>query len=396
MMFSYYLRKALRDRAYIFWALAFPLLLMTCFSVTFMGPSKGEVDFEPVKSSVIYVSESAFSEEFGNVLQNLSDPEIVKNSNMGYNHAIVEMIEVSSQENAEKMILDYDLEVLFLVDGEAEKIDVKVGDSVNTTTLMVARSVVESYRRNYQIMKDAAMTAPDKIQLVMDSISDQISVMKAKSSFLGEDGTSANVYAWYFYSTIVMGMFFNVTPGVHTVFDIQGDLSGYGMRTSVSPKKKSAILLSSFMARYVVACSVTFFDLLALKYIFKVPVGNRILEIILFVLIGNLFSMSLGALFGLFTKGDENQRDGKATGLIMLSVFLSGEMIVVLPGFLEKYCPIVNRLNPATIMNFAFFRLVNYSSLEGFWMNLIKIAGATVVFLTIAILKLRREKYAAL
>ena len=141
---------------------------------------------------------------------------------------------------------------------------------------------------------------------------------------------------------------------------------------------------------------MTFFDLLALKYIFKVPVGNRIPEIILFVLIGNLFSMSLGALFGLFTKGDENQRDGKATGLIMMSVFLSGEMIVVLPGFLEKYCPIVNRLNPATIMNFAFFRLVNYSSLEGFWMNLIKIAGATVVFLTIAILKLRREKYAAL
>lgn len=396
MMFSYYLRKALRDKAYVFWALAFPILLMTCFHVTFMGPAKGEVDFEPVKCSVIYVNESAFTEEFGNVLQNLSDPATVKNSNMGYNHEIVELIAANSQEEAEKMILDKKIEVLFLVDGEAETIEVKVGDSVNTTTLMVARSIVESYRRNYQIMKDAAMTAPDKIQPVLDSISDQISVMKAKSTFLGEDGTSANVYAWYFYSTIVMGMFFNVTPGVHTVFDIQGDLSGYGMRTSVSPKKKSAILLSSFLARYVVACFVTFFDLLALKYIFKIPVGNRILEIVLFVLLGNLFSMSLGALFGLFTKGDENQRDGKATGLIMMSVFLSGEMIVVLPGFFEKYCPIINRINPATIMNFAFFRLVNYATLDGFWMNLIKIAGATVVFLTIAILKLRREKYAAL
>ena len=396
MMFSYYLRKALRDRGYLFWALAFPILLMTCFNVTFMGPSKGEVDFEPVKCSVVYVSESAFSEEFGNVMKNLSDSETVKNSNMGYNHAIVEMIEAGSQEEAEKMILDKKLEVLFLVDGEKENIDVKVGDWVNTTTMMVARSVVESYRRNYQIMKDAAMTAPDKIQLVMDSISDQISVMKAKSSFLGDDGTSANMYAWYFYSTIVMGMFFNVTAGVHTVFDIQGDLSGYGMRTSVSPKKKSAILLSSFMARYVLACVVSFFDLIALKYFFKIPVGNRLMEIILFVLIGNLFAMSLGALFGLFTKGDENQRDGKATGFIMASVFLSGEMLVVLPGFFEKYCPIVNRINPATIMNFAFFRLVNYATLDGFWLNMIKIAGATVLFLTIAILKLRREKYAAL
>ena len=164
MMFSYYLRKALRDKAYVFWALAFPILLMTCFHVTFMGPEKGEVDFEPVKCSVIYVNESAFTEEFGNVLQNLSDPATVKNSNMGYNHEIVELIAANSQEEAEKMILDKKIEVLFLVDGEAETIEVKVGDSVNTTTLMVARSIVESYRRNYQIMKDAAMTAPDKIQ----------------------------------------------------------------------------------------------------------------------------------------------------------------------------------------------------------------------------------------
>ena len=53
MMFTYYLRKTLRDKAYIFWSLAFPILLMTCFNVTFMGPAKGEIDFKPVKSTMI-------------------------------------------------------------------------------------------------------------------------------------------------------------------------------------------------------------------------------------------------------------------------------------------------------------------------------------------------------
>ena len=396
MMFTYYLRKTMRDKGFVFWSLAFPLLLMLCFNVTFMGPARGEVDFKPVKSSVIVESESAFSEEFQTVLTNLSDAETVKSGNMGYNHAIVELIDSASKEEAEKKILDNDIQVLFLVDGENENIEVKVGDGANMTTLMVARSVVESFRRNYTIMKDAAMTAPDKIELVMASISENVPVMKAKTTYLGDDGSSANVYMWYFYSTIVMGMFFNVTSGIHTVFDIQGNLSGAGMRTSVSPTKKSKILLSAFFARYALACVITFFELFAMNRFFDIPVGNRLFEIVVFVLIGNLFSMSLGCCFGLFAKGDENARDNKATAFVMLSVFLSGEMIVQLPGLLEKSCPIVNQINPATIMNFAFYRLVNYPTLNGFWMNLIKISFATLVFLAVSIMKLRREKYAAL
>ena len=396
MMFTYYLRKTLRDKGDIFWSLAFTLLLMLCFNVTFMGPAKGEVDFKPVKSSVIVESESEFSKEFETVLSNLADSETVKNSNMGYNHAIVELLDSGSREEAEKKILDKDMEVLYLVNGEKETIEVKVGDGANMTTLMVARSIVESYRRNYTIIKDAAITAPDKIEAVMKSLSESVPVMKAKTTYLGDDGSSANVYMWYFYSTIVMGMFFNVTSGIRTVFDIQGNLSGAGMRTSVSPSKKAKILLSAFFSRYSLACAMTFFELFCMNKFFDIPVGSRLPEIILFVLIGNLFSMSLGCCFGLFTKGDENARENKATAFVMLSVFLSGEMIVQLPGLLEKSFPILNQINPATIMNFAFYRLVNYPTLTGFWMNLLKIAIATVVFLGISIMKLRREQYAAL
>ncbi len=395
MMYTYYLRKALRDKGFIFWSLAFPLLLMLCFTVTFKSPSESEVNFSPVKSAIVIGSEGVYSEEFENVVKNLADAEYVKNSTLGYSHEILNLIPVNSVEEAEKMILDNKLDVLFIADGQKEKVDVKVGDDPATTTLMVARSVVESYRKNYTIMKDAAMTAPEKMEQVVRSMSDSISVMKAKTTLLDEEGKSANVYTWYFYSTIVMGMFFNATSGVNTVFEIQGDLSGTGMRTSISPKKKWKILLSAFGARYSVCCAIAFFHLVILNKVYNIPMNNRVFELVVFVLLGNLFSMSLGSLIGLFTKGEQNQREGKATGLIMLSVFLSGEMIMVLPGLFEKYCPIINKVNPATIMNFAFYRLVNYPTLTGFWFNMIKIAAATVVFLTIAILKLRREKYAA-
>lgn len=392
-MFKYYLRRALRDRASMFWSLAFPLLLMLCFSVTFMPAARGEFDFDPVKCAVIRESEGAFADEFDAVLEELSDAEKVKASNLAFDHEVVQVVEAASLEEAEKMILTKQIHVIFLVDAEKNQINVKVGEDPSTMTLMVARSVSESFRRNYTLVQDAMTTAPNTLEQVMACLNEDVSVMKQKGTLLGD---ANNPYLWYFYSTIVMSMFFNCSAGVKVVFDIEGNLSGYGMRTSISPMKKSKILLSSFFARYLIADAITFFHIFSMKTFFDVPMGNRLPLLILFVLVGNLFSISLGSMFGLFTKGNHDMREGKATGLIMLSVFLSGEMVEVLPGVFEKYCPIINRVNPATLMNFAFYRLVYYENLNSFWINLCKIGIATFVFLTIAVLRLRREKYAAL
>lgn len=392
-MFKYYFRRALRDRSFIFWSLAFPLLLMICFKISFMSAALEDMDFDPVKCTVVTEGESAYSQEFEVVIMELSDAEKVKESNIGYDHEVVTIVPSANIEEAQEKILSNEVEVIFFVDAKNETIEVKVGDNPRTTSLMVARSITESFRRNYTIMKDVAIVAPDKMELVIESISQSLPVMKQKGTFMGE---ATNYFYWYFYSTIVMGMFFNASAGVQVVFDIQGNLSGYGMRTSISPERKMNILLSSFMARYVLSAGITFFQIFCMNRFFEIPVANRLFELICFVLIGTLFAMSLGCIFGLFTRGEQSARDGKATGFIMLSVFLSGEMVVILPGVFEKYCPIINQINPATIMNFGFYRLVFYPSLRPFWMNMLKIGIATVVFLTLSIMKLRREKYAAL
>ncbi len=392
-MFKHYLRRTLRDRVFLFWSLAFPLLLMTCFKVSFMPAAQKDMDFDPVKAIVITQGEGEYVQEFQAVMEELCDAEKVRAGNLGYDHEVVTLVPCDSLEDAQKKILDREAEVIFVVDSEKETIEVKIGSDPGTTSLMVARSISESFRRNYTIMKDAMILAPDRMEMVVNSLSENLSVMKAKGTFMGE---ATNYFYWYFYSTIVMGMFFNVSAGVQVVFDLQGNLSGYGMRTSVSPERKMKILMSSFLSRYVVACAITFFQIFCMNYFFGIPLAHRIAELIIFVLVGTLFAMSLGSIFGLFTKGEQSSREGKATGLIMISVFLSGEMIVVLPGIFAKYCPIINQINPATIMNFAFYRLVFYSSLQAFWLNVLKIAIATVIFLTLAVLKLRREKYAAL
>ena len=71
-------------------------------------------------------------------------------------------------------------------------------------------------------------------------------------------------------------------------------------------------------------------------------------------------------------------------------------MINTLPGTIEKYCPIVNDINPATVMNMTFYRMALYSDNLDFYLNMAKIVGAGVIFLAIGTLILRREKYASL
>ena len=108
-----------------------------------------------------------------------------------------------------------------------------------------------------------------------------------------------------------------------------------------------------------------------------------------------MFSLSMGEMFGLFFKGSITTRGNKGTALIMSSVFLSGEMIASLPGLIERYIPVINDINPATVLNMALYRLVYYEDLSTFYLEIVKIVLVTVIFLGIATMRLRRQKYAS-
>ena len=103
----------------------------------------------------------------------------------------------------------------------------------------------------------------------------------------------------------------------------------------------------------------------------------------------------MGEFLGLFLRGKINERQNKANALLMISVFLSGEMVCELPGILQVKAPIVNEINPATVLNFALYKLVYYENLEGFYYNMVKILVVTIILLVISILKMRRQRYAS-
>ncbi len=133
-----------------------------------------------------------------------------------------------------------------------------------------------------------------------------------------------------------------------------------------------------------------------MRTIFNVDMGSDPLKLILFTIAANIFSISFGIVCGLIFKGTLENRANKTTAVLMLSVFLSGEMINTLPGTIEKVCPIINDINPATVMNLAFYRMALFDQPLDFYTNMAKIVGASIVFIIIGTIILRREKYASL
>ena len=84
------------------------------------------------------------------------------------------------------------------------------------------------------------------------------------------------------------------------------------------------------------------------------------------------------------------------TAYFMLSSFLAGLQWGNITYLLEKYCPVVNRINPATLLVNAIKSMAVFGDYRQYAINLVSLFLIGVLFLVISMLKLRRTRYASL
>ena len=71
-------------------------------------------------------------------------------------------------------------------------------------------------------------------------------------------------------------------------------------------------------------------------------------------------------------------------------------MINLIPVLIEKYVPVINRINPAALISDCFYTLNNYDNLQRFATNLLTLSVMAVLFFGISCLVTRRKTYASL
>lgn len=356
---------------------------MTCMYLAFGNVYDMINSIDPIPTVLVAEDDSEFSQGFRDVLLTMSDEDAEDRYFI--------LNEVESREEAQKSTNDGDSEIMFVVsDGN---IEVYLPNDHSQTAGVVSQAVANSYRNKFKVITDAFERDPQAAMKILEGTEEMEGYTKAREDVFSGD---PNVYSWYFYSSLVMGICFNATGGAQIVSDLKADVSAVAARFSASPEKKSRMLLYSFLARLLPALGINVIQLLVMKNVFHISLGNDPLKLALFIVASNIFALSFGIVTGLMFKGTLENRANKITAVVMTSVFLSGEMINTLPGAIEKTCPIINDINPATVMNLAFYRMSIFNDNFDFYLNMAKIIGFGVIFLVIGTIILRREKYATL
>lgn len=381
-MFKYYLLKVLRSKTYLFWCLVFPLGIMACMNVAFGSIYSIENSIDPVKTSLIMESEGMYAKGFESMIGLFADKDS--------ENYFFDMVEASGRDEAMSLLRSGDLEILFVASDD--NIEVFLSEGHSTTAGVISKTMADTYRSNYKLISEAYAVSPAKASEMTAALQESFEYTKADMGAFSDD---PNPYAWYFFSTLVMGIFFTAMTGVNLVADLKADVSREASRLSVSPSGKGRMIWYSFIARLIPACAISAVHLLFMRFVFKVPLGNNVPRLVMFVVVADIFAISFGVICGLIFKGTLDKRENKTTALLMISVFISGEMVMQLPGIIERICPVINDINPATVMNMAFYRMAMFNDPFDFYVNMIKLVAVSVIFLTIGTLVLRREKYAS-
>ena len=125
----------------------------------------------------------------------------------------------------------------------------------------------------------------------------------------------------------------------------------------------------------------------------KVDYGSNILLVILLAIIGSFAGLAMGLAIGTVLKANEGIKTGIMITITMFGCFLSGMMGITMKYIVDKNIPILNKINPASMITDGLYSLYYYDTLDRFYFNIISLIIFSAIMIIISYTCLRRQKY---
>ena len=196
-----------------------------------------------------------------------------------------------------------------------------------------------------------------------------------------------------FYTLIAMTCLYGGMLSMVSINQTLANMSNKGKRIAVSPTKKGTIILSSLLASYIaqlIGLAILFVYTL---FVLKVDYGDNTCLIILLAMIGSFAGLTLGTFVGTLFKTNENAKTGILIALTMFWCYLSGMMGITMKYVVDKNVPIINKINPASMITDGLYSLYYYDTFDRYWFNIISLLIFAFVLMLISFFSLRRQKY---
>lgn len=386
-----------RERTLIFWTLAFPIILGCLFKFA-LGGIDDAYTFEAIPVAVVELDKADSDLDFTDVLNEVKGDLIIPRY-------------IDEKAEAEELLSDGKVDGIYIIDGDAISLLVSSNDLKSS----ILNMLLDTYKQQRAIITQITDEKTEKLESdIQDAVKNgsYIDVDKLKnelenningiidSSNINDNvyvknvslgGRDANSVTPYFYALMAMACLYSCFLGEAVAKRIQANISPIGMRVSLSPIHRFKLILSNGISAYV----VSLFNILIILGIFAV-IFNSIdityhpVYAVFTCIMGCLIGVSFGIFIHSIGKWSAAIKGAILLGASMTCSFLSGLMVSNMKDIIEKNIPILNRINPASLISDSFYCICVYEDIDRVWKNLFNMGIISIVFLIAAWLLTRR------
>lgn len=387
---KYSIKTLFRNKMLIFWTFAFPIILGTFFNMAFSNIENSE-KLEIIDIAIVNNEEFKNNEIFKETFKTLSDE---KNEDRLFNTQYV------TEQKAKELLENDEISGYLILENEVPKIIVTTS-GINETIL---KNVTEEIIQTSEIVKSLAENEIKKeimagnynidYEKMYKEIIEKNQKEEAKIENISNKNLSYTMIEYY--TLIAMTCLYGGILGMVAINQNLANMSNNGKRISVAPTSKGKVVFSSIIASYITQIIGLSLLFLYTIFVLKVDYGTNLPLVILLGMVGSFAGLSMGLAIGTVLKTNEGIKTGILISITMLGCFLSGMMGITMKYIIDKNVPIVNKLNPASMITDGFYSLYYYDTLDRYFFNITSLLIFAFIMIGISIFSLRRQKYGSI
>lgn len=388
--FKYALKTLFRDKMLIFWTFAFPIILGTFFNMAFSNIENSE-KLEIINIAIVDNDEFQNNELYKQAFKTLSDEE---NEDRLFNTKYV------TEEEAKQLLEKDEITGYMILEEDNPKVVVTTS-GINETIL---KYVVEEITTNGQIVENLMDKEINKelssgiynlynldYKKIYENVLEKTQNQEVKITDISNKNLSYTMIE--FYTLIAMACLYGGILGMVAINKNLANMSSNGKRVSVAPTPKGKVIFSSILASYIIQLVGLTLLFIYTIFVLKVDYGTNLPLIILLGIVGSLAGLSMGLAIGTILKANENVKTGIVIAVTMLGCFLSGMMGITMKYIIDTNAPIINKINPASMITDGFYSLYYYDTLDRYYFNIISLLIFSIIMIVISYTSLRRQKF---
>lgn len=369
-LYKYRVKRLFLDKSLFFWQLIFPIILGTFFWLAFSNITEKTESLERVDVGYVSNGEYVYQEAFDLFISGCSGDDGMLN------------IKTKDEKEAIELLKKNKIKGIIYV---SDEITLKVNETGIDQTVLEA--FINEYLKYEHIIISVSIDSPKKAVELMKGIFDSTNetLMKEKNATPG----NMDVYVQYYFALFAMVSMFGCSYGILNTKEMSIRDVDVAIRRNVSPTKKWLIVVSDFLAALTIQMTINLIVFIYLNLILGIDFGSHYVLLILCCALSSLVGISYGYMIGLVIRGNSNLKDniGMVTSLCMS--FLSGLMYGNMKFVIEKNIPVINRINPASVISDGFYSLCVFDDIQMYIRSVLIMVVMVALFSVVSVLALK-------